>query len=70
MLTFTNDQLRDKLADEAGAEAGDVDFQPFSDLDESVRAGVRKIADSPLLPSFGASGYVYDVRSGRLREVA
>ena len=71
MLTFTNDDLRRKLAEEAGADASGVDFQPFADLDESVRGSVRKIAASPLLPdSFRATGYVYDVTSGRLREVA
>ena len=71
MLTFTNDDLRRKLADEAGADASEVDFHPFSDLDESVRESVRKIAESPLLPdSFEARGYVYDIGSGRLREVA
>jgi carbonic anhydrase len=71
MLTFTNDDLRRKLADEAGADASEVDFHPFGDLDESVRASVRAIAESPLLPdSFSATGYVYDVTSGRLREVA
>jgi carbonic anhydrase len=71
MLTFTNDDLRGKLADEAGADASAVDFHPFSDLEESVRESLRKIAESPLLPeSFAASGYVYDVTCGRLREVA
>jgi carbonic anhydrase len=71
MLTFENDDLRRKLADEAGADASEVDFHPFADLDESVRASVRKIAESPLLPdSFEAKGYVYDIGSGRLREVA
>src|SRR5919205_2375209 len=71
MLTFTNDDLRRKLADEAGTDASDVDFHPFGDLDESVRGSVRKIAESPLLPdSFGATGYIYDVTSGRLREVS
>ena len=70
MLTFTNDDLRGKLADEAGADASGIDFHPFSDLDESVRGSVRRIAESPLLPdSFRATGYVYDVTSGRLREV-
>jgi carbonic anhydrase len=70
MLTFTNGELRSKLADE-GADASEVDFHPFSDLDESVRESVRKIDESPLLPgSFTASGYVYDVTSGRLREVS
>jgi carbonic anhydrase len=47
-----------------------VDFLPFADLDESVREGVRRIRESPLLPdAFGASGYVYDVSTGRLRVV-
>jgi carbonic anhydrase len=67
MLTFSNDDLRGRL----GPEAADIDFHPFGDLDEAVRGSVRKIRESPLLPdSFIATGYVYDVRSGRLREVA
>ena len=71
MLTFTNQQLQAKLADEAGADASAIDFLPFSDLDESVRASLRRISESPLLPgSFTASGFVYDVKSGRLREIA
>ncbi len=71
MLTFTNQQLQAKLADEAGADASSIDFLPFSDLDESVRASLRRISESPLLPgSFTASGFVYDVKSGRLREIA
>jgi carbonic anhydrase len=47
---------------------GDLDFLPFADLDESVRRSVQRIRESELLPeSFVASGYVYDVRSGKLR---
>jgi carbonic anhydrase len=71
MLTFTNEELRGRLAYETGAETSQLDFHPFGDLDESVRESVRKIIESPLLPnSFGASGFVYEVESGRLREVA
>ena len=71
MLTFTNEELRGKLAYETGAETSQLDFHPFGDLEESVRVSVRRIAESPLLPdSFGASGFVYEVESGRLREVA
>jgi len=63
MLSFTNGDLRARLAT-------DIDFLPFSDLEESIRTSVRAIAESPLLPeSFGASGFVYDVASGRLREL-
>lgn len=71
MLTFSNDDLRKKLKKEAGANAKDVDFMPFSDLDESVRESVQRVRDSSLLPdSFLVGGFVYDVKSGALREVA
>jgi carbonic anhydrase len=71
MVTFTNDDLRAKLRAEAGADASDVDFRPFADLDESVRDSLRAIRESPLLPdSLELSGWIYDVKSGRIREVA
>jgi len=71
MLTFDNDDLRGKLADEAGADASDVDFGPFPDLQESVRGSLRAIRESPLLPDdLELSGWVYDVRSGRIADVA
>jgi carbonic anhydrase len=71
MLTFTNDDLRQKLKEEAGADASDVDFHPFPDLEESVRESMDRIRRSPLLPdSISVSGWVYDVRSGALAEVA
>jgi carbonic anhydrase len=71
MLTFSNDDLRSKLREEAGADASDVDFRPFPELEESVRESVRTIRESPLLPdSLEVTGWVYDVRSGRINEVA
>ena len=70
MLTFTNDDLRGRLADEAGADAAHVDFLPFDDLETSVRGSLQMIRESPLLPdSLELSGWVYDVRSGRIAEV-
>jgi carbonic anhydrase len=69
MLTFTNDVIRAKLRDELGADAEDVDFLPFSDLEESVSRSVQRVRDSPLLPELPVSGWVYDVRTGRLAEV-
>jgi carbonic anhydrase len=70
MLTFSNADLRGKLKQEAGADASSIDFLPFSDLEESVREDVRRIQDSPFIAdSIPVSGYIYDVRSGRLQEV-
>src|ERR671935_3210375 len=42
MLTFTNDQLRQKLADEAGADASGIDFQPFPNVEDRVGESVRR----------------------------
>lgn len=70
LLTFRNEDLRRKLKEKANADASEVDFLPFDDLDESVRTSVRRVQESPLLPEeFGAHGFVYDVHTGRLREV-
>jgi len=67
MLSFENDVLYDKVGDAARG----IDFLPFSDLDGNVRDGVRRIRESALLPDdFDTHGLVYDVGSGRLREVA
>jgi len=70
MLTFSNDDIRGKLEQERGADAGDVNFLPFQDVEESVRASVKRARSSPLLPEgLPVSGWVYDVRSGRIDKV-
>ena len=71
MLTFTNDDIWAKLEAETGASAADIDFMPFSDVDASVADDVRTIRENPFLPDgVEVSGWVYDVRSGRLRPAA
>ena len=66
MVTFTNDDIHAKL----GPTSESVDFQPFPDADERVRESVDTIRSAPLLPdSFGATGFVYEVETGRLRAV-
>jgi carbonic anhydrase len=70
MLTFTNDDLRAKLREETGHDASNLDFQPFPDGDESVRESVGRVASSPFLAGVTVSGWIYDVHSGGLREVA
>ena len=70
MLTFTNQQLREKLADEAGVDASGIDFLPFSDLRQSVADDVHRILDTPQLDdAIAVSGYIYDVHSGALELV-
>ena len=70
MLTFTNDQLRDKLKSETGADASGIDFLPFPDLAKSVRDDVKRIQDSPFVDkNVKVTGFVYDVKTGRLQKV-
>ena len=71
MLTFTNEQIRDQLKQDTGADASAIDFLPFSDVDESVRRDLATIRSSPLIPDeIPVRGFVYHVESGKLREVA
>jgi carbonic anhydrase len=70
MLTFSNDDLRARLLSEADADPSEVDFRPFVDLRESVRESLRAVRESSFLPdSLELSGWIYDVRDGRLAEV-
>lgn len=71
MLTFSNDDLRGKVNDVFGVDASGIDFLPFSDVDQSVRDDVQAIRANPMIPAaIPVRGYVYDVRTGRIHEVA
>ncbi|HEX9716323.1 MAG TPA: carbonic anhydrase [Actinomycetota bacterium] len=70
MLTFSNEDLRGKLQADTGKDASNIDFLPFSDLEKSVRDDVARIKDNPFIPEdVVVSGWIYDVKSGQLREV-
>jgi carbonic anhydrase len=70
MLTFTNDDLRNKLSSERGVDASGVDFLPFPDLEQSVRDDVATIkASRLLLDGIDVTGWVYDVKTGTISPV-
>jgi carbonic anhydrase len=71
MLTFDNDTLRGIVREQLGADVSDVDFLPFGDLEQSVRDDVEIIRNSPLIPNeIPVTGFVYDVKTGKIHEVA
>jgi carbonic anhydrase len=71
MLTFRNEDLRARLRDAQGVAAEDVDFLPFTDVEQSVRDDVAFLRGSSLiLHGIPIRGFVYDVRTGRLSEIA
>jgi carbonic anhydrase len=70
MLTFSNQDLRTKLQQELHANADNIDFLPFSNLEQSVRDDVTLLRNSPFIPqSIDISGFIYDVKTGKLLPV-
>lgn len=51
-------------------ETATVDFGSFEDLDGHVRAQVGRIREHPWLADVAVHGLVYEVETGRVREVA
>jgi carbonic anhydrase len=69
MLTFTDDQFKRQIQDEVGIKP-EWAAEAFADLDEDVRQSIARIKASPFIPKKeSVRGFVYDVTSGRLREV-
>jgi carbonic anhydrase len=69
MLTFTDDDFRRQIQEETGVRP-EWAAEAFSDLDEDVRQNVARIKASPFIPNTdNVRGFVYEVETGRLREV-
>ncbi len=70
MLTFSNEDLRTQLRQELQVDTDHIDFLPFKDLEQSVRDDVATLRNSPLVPdNIEISGFIYDVRGGKLLPV-
>jgi carbonic anhydrase len=69
MLTFTDDGFKDAIQDETGIRP-EWAVETFTDLDADVRQSITRIKTSPFIPhKESVRGFVYDVETGRLREV-
>ena len=69
MLTFTDDELKRQIQEEVGIKP-EFALESFSDLEEDVRQSIRRIQASPFIPhKESVRGFVYEVETGRLREV-
>jgi carbonic anhydrase len=71
MLTFKNEELVERMVKETGTPvASPACFHAFSDLEENVRRQVKKVTGHPWIDSsIPVRGFVFDVKSGALREV-
>lgn len=69
MLTFTDDDFKRSIQEDTGIKP-EWAAESFSDLDEDVRQSIARIKASPFIPNKNSvRGFVYEVESGRLREV-
>jgi carbonic anhydrase len=70
MLTFTDDAFRASIEADTGIRPPWA-AEAFGDLDADVRQSIARIKASPFLPHTDAvRGFVFDVGTGRLREVS
>ena len=69
MLTFRDDDVKQQVQEEVGIRPHFA-LEAFRDLEDDVRQCVRRIQASPFIPNRDSvRGFVYDVSTGRLREV-
>jgi carbonic anhydrase len=70
MLSFSDDAFRSEIEADTGIRPPWA-AEAFPDLEADVRQSIARITASPFLPHTDAvRGFVYEVESGRLREVA
>jgi carbonic anhydrase len=70
MLTFTDDDFKASILAETGIKPGWA-VEAFDDLDTDVRQSVARIKASPFIPHQDqVRGFVFDVATGKLNEVA
>jgi carbonic anhydrase len=70
MLTFSDDELKQQIQEDVGMKPH-FSMESFSDLEEDVRQSIARIQASPFIPNKeSVRGFVYEVETGRLREVA
>jgi len=69
MLTFSDDELKQQIQEDVGIKPH-FSMESFSVLEVDVRQSIARIQASPFVPhKDSVRGFVYEVETGRLREV-
>ena len=70
MLTFTDDEFRAQIQAETGIKP-QWPAESFTDLEDDLRQSLARVKTSPFIPNKDSvRGFVYEVETGRLREVS
>ena len=69
MLKFTEDEMKDAIEADTGLRPPWA-TEAFTDLDRSVRNSIARLKKSPFVPHTDqVRGFVFDIKTGLLREV-
>jgi carbonic anhydrase len=69
MLTFKDDEVKQQIEAEVGIKP-EFALEAFSDLEQDVRQSIARIKANAFVPNKDAvRGFIYEVETGRLREV-
>jgi carbonic anhydrase len=69
MLTFSDDEFKRSIEEDTGIKP-EWAAEAFGDLEGDVRQSIARIKASPFIPrKDSVRGFVYEVETGRLREV-
>jgi len=70
MLTFSDDEVKAQIAEDTGIRPPFA-LEAFADLDDDLRQSIARIQASPFVPNKeSVRGFVYEVETGKLREVS
>jgi carbonic anhydrase len=71
LLKVREDELKARLTEKMGSSAYEPShFHAFDDLEANVRQQIQRVKSHPWIPKqIPVRGFVYDVKTGRLKEV-
>ena len=70
MASSTQDEMRTRVGDSAGADASSLTFSVVEDQKQALADDVRAVRENPWIPdSVAVGGFLYDVENGRLDRV-
>lgn len=69
MLTFSDTDIKAKIRGDLNENADHIAFLPFGDLRKSVLDDIEILKKSPLVLDVPITGYIYDVKTGKVDKV-
>ena len=70
MASATDEQVHQTIYEASGIDTRSLEFRTMDDQLTSLRGDVQRVCSSPYLPKDTVvGGFLYDVRSGRLKQV-